>query len=80
MLSVNIVNANLLLTIIRIVGFGPFGPIKGMVLFSCNTSIFLTFSSAIAAWLQGWLFGLAVPKGSGFAMLQRLAMTGKARL
>ncbi|KAG1822316.1 hypothetical protein EV424DRAFT_1538878 [Suillus variegatus] len=61
MLSVNIVNANLLLTILRIVGFGPFGPVKG----------------GIAAWL---LFGPAVPKGSGFAMFQRLAMTGKARL
>lgn len=77
MLSVNIVNANLLLTILRIVGFGPFGPVKGMILFSCNTSIFLTFSGGIAAWL---LFGPAVPKGSGFAMFQRLAMTGKARL
>ncbi|KAG1763512.1 hypothetical protein EV702DRAFT_1157788 [Suillus placidus] len=55
---------HLLLTILRIVGFGPLGPIKG----------------GIAAWLQGWLFGPAVPKGGWFAMLQRLAMIGGNRL
>lgn len=27
----------LLLMILRIVGFGPLGPMKGMVLYSCNT-------------------------------------------
>lgn len=54
----------LLLTILRIVGFGPLGPMKG----------------GIAAWLQGWLFGPAVPKGGWFAMLQRLAMAGGRRL
>ncbi|KAG2130448.1 uncharacterized protein EDB93DRAFT_79547 [Suillus bovinus] len=53
----------LLFTILRIVGFGPLGPMKG----------------GIAAWLQGWLFGPAVPKGSWFAILQRSAMVG-ARL
>lgn len=50
----------LLLAILRIVGFGPLGPMKG----------------GIAAWLQGWLFGPAVPKGGWFAMFQRLAMIG----
>lgn len=54
----------ILLTILRVVGFGPLGPMKG----------------GIAAWLQGWLFGPAVPKGSWFAMLQRFAMMGGARL
>ncbi|KIK41128.1 hypothetical protein CY34DRAFT_13229 [Suillus luteus UH-Slu-Lm8-n1] len=54
----------LLLMILRIVGFGPLGPMKG----------------GIAAWLQGWLFGPAVPKGGWFAMLQRLAMVGGRRL
>ncbi|KAG1740368.1 hypothetical protein EDB19DRAFT_1908547 [Suillus lakei] len=50
----------ILLPILRIVGFGPLGPIKG----------------GIAAWLQGWWFGPAVSKGSWFAMLQCLAMIG----
>ncbi|KAG1766531.1 hypothetical protein EV702DRAFT_1150122 [Suillus placidus] len=54
----------LLLAILRIVGFGPLGPMKG----------------GIAAWLQGWLFGPTVPKGGWFAMLQRLAMIGGNRL
>ncbi|KAG1740369.1 hypothetical protein EDB19DRAFT_2039174 [Suillus lakei] len=54
----------ILLTILRIVGFGPLGPTKG----------------GIAAWLQGWLFGPIVPKGGWFAMLQRLAMIGGKRL
>ncbi|KAG0694432.1 hypothetical protein DFH29DRAFT_838566 [Suillus ampliporus] len=43
-----------------IFGFGPLGPIKG----------------TLAAWLQAWLFGPAVPAGGWFAMLQRLAMKG----
>ncbi|KAG2139746.1 hypothetical protein DEU56DRAFT_800065 [Suillus clintonianus] len=54
----------LLFMVLRIVGFGPLGPMKG----------------GIAAWLQGWLFGPAVPKGGWFAMLQRLAMLGGKRL
>lgn len=41
-----------------ILGFGPLGPVKG----------------GIAAWLQGWVFGGAVPAGSWFAMLQHFAM------
>jgi hypothetical protein len=34
----------------------------------------LRFVGGVAAWLQGWLFGPAVPKGGWFATLQRLAM------
>ncbi|KAG1895909.1 uncharacterized protein F5891DRAFT_1056584 [Suillus fuscotomentosus] len=41
-----------------ILGFGPLGPVKG----------------GIAAWLQGWVFGGAVPAGSWFAILQHIAM------
>jgi hypothetical protein len=41
-------------------GFGPQGPIRG----------------GIAAWLQRWIFGPAIPKGNWFAALQRLAMIG----
>ncbi|KAG2114644.1 uncharacterized protein F5147DRAFT_430054 [Suillus discolor] len=67
------VNTHPLLTILRVVGFGP-SRVR------CNVSVFITFSGGIAAWLQGWLFGPAVPKGNGSAMLQRLAMMGKARL
>ncbi|KAG0693903.1 hypothetical protein DFH29DRAFT_962568 [Suillus ampliporus] len=50
----------ILLTALRIIGFGALGPIKGTA----------------AAWLQGWFFGAAVPGGGWFAVLQRLAMTG----
>lgn len=42
-------------------GFGPQGPIRG----------------GIAAWLQRWIFGPAIPKGNWFAALQRLAMIGR---
>jgi hypothetical protein len=70
----------LLLTILRIVGFGPLGPMKGTILYSCNTPMLMTFLGGIAAWLQGWLFGPAVPKGGWFAMLQRLAMIRGRRL
>lgn len=45
---------------LRIFGLGPQGLIKG----------------GIAAWLQRWLFGAAIPKGSWFSVLQRLAMIG----
>ncbi|OJA18312.1 hypothetical protein AZE42_09346 [Rhizopogon vesiculosus] len=48
----------LLRQVLRIFGFGPRGPIKG----------------GVAAWLQRWLFGPAVPKGGWFATLQYLAM------
>ncbi|KAG1719969.1 hypothetical protein EDB19DRAFT_608170 [Suillus lakei] len=48
-----------LCTALRIFGLGPLGPIKGTV----------------AAWLQAWLFGPMIPKGSWFAILQYLAMT-----
>ncbi|KAJ8592155.1 hypothetical protein M405DRAFT_813137 [Rhizopogon salebrosus TDB-379] len=48
----------LLRLILRMFGFGAQGLIKG----------------GVAAWLQGWLFGPAVPKGGWFATLQRLAM------
>ncbi|KAG1811335.1 hypothetical protein EV424DRAFT_1420821 [Suillus variegatus] len=44
--------------ILQMVGFGPLGPVKG----------------GIAAWLQGCVFGGAVPAGSWFAILQHLAM------
>ncbi|KAG1785915.1 uncharacterized protein HD556DRAFT_1313889 [Suillus plorans] len=47
-----------------ILGFGPLGPVKG----------------GIAAWLQGWVFGGAVPAGSWFAILQRFAMVWRAWL
>ncbi|KAG2139737.1 hypothetical protein DEU56DRAFT_799974 [Suillus clintonianus] len=50
----------LLRLVLRFVGFGPQGPIKG----------------GIAAWVQRWLFGPATPQGSWFAVLQRLAMIG----
>ncbi|KAG1740367.1 hypothetical protein EDB19DRAFT_783560 [Suillus lakei] len=50
----------LLTTALRIFGFGALGPIKGTA----------------AAWLQAWLFGPVIPKGSWFAILQRLAMRG----
>ncbi|KAG2069783.1 hypothetical protein BDR04DRAFT_1101051 [Suillus decipiens] len=45
---------------LRLLGFGPQGPIKGK----------------IAAWLQRWMFRAAIPKGSWFSVLQRLAMIG----
>lgn len=45
---------------LRIFGLGPQGLIKG----------------GTAAWLQRWLFGAAIPKGSWFSVLQRLAMIG----
>ncbi|OAX43620.1 hypothetical protein K503DRAFT_765709 [Rhizopogon vinicolor AM-OR11-026] len=48
----------LLRQVLRMFGFGPRGPIKG----------------GVAAWLQRWLFGPAVPKGGWFATLQYLAM------
>jgi len=45
-------------------------------LYDCGVEQFnMTFVGGIAAWLQQWLFGPAVPKGGWFAMLQRLAMT-----
>ncbi|KAG2137139.1 uncharacterized protein EDB93DRAFT_768553 [Suillus bovinus] len=44
--------------ILCIFGFGSLGPVKG----------------GIAAWLQGCLFGPAVPAGSWFAILQHFAM------
>ncbi|KAG0698009.1 hypothetical protein DFH29DRAFT_943524 [Suillus ampliporus] len=50
----------LLRQVLRMVGFGPLGPMKGTA----------------AAWLQRWLFGPIIPKGSWFAALQRLAMMG----
>jgi len=34
----------------------------------------LHFVGGVAAWLQRWLFGPAVPKGGWFAILQHLAM------
>ncbi|OJA16723.1 hypothetical protein AZE42_12356 [Rhizopogon vesiculosus] len=48
----------LLRQVLRMFGFGPGGPVKG----------------GVAAWLQRWLFGPAVPKGGWFATLQHLAM------
>lgn len=50
----------LLRPLLRLLGFGPQGPIKG----------------GIAAWLQRWIFGPTIPGGSWFAVLQRLAMIG----
>ncbi|KAG1764650.1 hypothetical protein EDD22DRAFT_445650 [Suillus occidentalis] len=50
----------LLRQLLRLLGFGPLGPIKG----------------GIAAWLQRWIFGPIIPGGSWFAVLQRLAMIG----
>ncbi|KAG1723732.1 uncharacterized protein EDB91DRAFT_1351131 [Suillus paluster] len=55
-----IFSQGILLTILRVFGLGALGPIKGTA----------------ATWLQAWLFGPAVPRGSWFAVLQRLAMTG----
>ncbi|KAM7183068.1 hypothetical protein V8F33_013826 [Rhypophila sp. PSN 637] len=40
-------------------GFGPLGPIAG----------------SLAAFIQSTVYGAAVPAGSLFALLQRLAMT-----
>jgi hypothetical protein len=51
----------LLRPLLRWLGFGPQGPIKGR----------------IAPWLQRWIFGPAVPKDSWFAVFQHLAMIGK---
>lgn len=48
-----------LLIALRTFGLGALGPIKG----------------SAAAWLQAWLFGPAVPKGSWFSALQRLPMS-----
>ncbi|KAG2059537.1 hypothetical protein BDR06DRAFT_967600 [Suillus hirtellus] len=62
MLSTN--DPGSLLTILRTVGFGPSGLMKG----------------GIAAWLQGWSSGPAVPNGDWFAMLQHLAMMRRAQL
>ncbi|KAG2056206.1 hypothetical protein BDR06DRAFT_932867 [Suillus hirtellus] len=50
----------LFLSALRILGFGPLGPIAG----------------APAAWLQAWLFRGAIPAGNWFAILQRIAMRG----
>ncbi|KAG2742580.1 hypothetical protein P692DRAFT_20198602 [Suillus brevipes Sb2] len=52
--------SRLLRPLLRLLGFGPQGPIKG----------------GIAAWLQRWIFGPTIPGGSWFAVLQRLAMIG----
>ncbi|KAG1895907.1 uncharacterized protein F5891DRAFT_1193731 [Suillus fuscotomentosus] len=54
----------LLLTTLHTVGFGPSGPMKG----------------GIATWLQGWSSDPTVPDGGWFAMLQHLAMMGRAQL
>ncbi|KAG1811333.1 hypothetical protein EV424DRAFT_1420801 [Suillus variegatus] len=51
----------LLPRLLRFFGFGRQGPIKG----------------GIAAWLQRWIFGAAIPAGSWFSVLQRLAMSTK---
>ncbi|KAG1895908.1 uncharacterized protein F5891DRAFT_644745 [Suillus fuscotomentosus] len=50
-----------LLLALKIYGIGPLGPIAGTP----------------AAWLQVWLFGGAIPAGSWFSILQRIAMTGE---
>ncbi|KAG1875438.1 hypothetical protein DFJ58DRAFT_740965 [Suillus subalutaceus] len=50
----------LLRPLLRMIGFGPQGPIIG----------------GIAAWLQRWIFGATIPRGSWFAVLQHLAMIG----
>jgi len=63
--------------VLRIFGFGPLGPIKGSFLYDCDAERLFNMTlivGGIAAWLQAWLFGPAIPKGSWFAMLQRLAM------
>ncbi|KAG1856299.1 hypothetical protein C8R48DRAFT_302516 [Suillus tomentosus] len=46
---------------LKIFGIGPLGPIRGTA----------------AAWLQARLFGGAIPAGSWFSILQRIAMTGE---
>jgi len=67
----------LLRRVLLMFGFGPQGPIKGSFLYDCDAEQLFNMTlivGGIAAWLQGWLFGPAVPKGGWFAMLQRLAM------
>lgn len=46
--------------LLRLVGFGPEGPIKG----------------SLAAWAQRWFFGAQVPKAGWFAILQSAGMKG----
>ncbi|KIP05248.1 hypothetical protein PHLGIDRAFT_19771 [Phlebiopsis gigantea 11061_1 CR5-6] len=45
--------------LLSLIGFGPFGPIKG----------------STAAWAQRRFWGAAVAKGSWFSVLQRAGMT-----
>jgi hypothetical protein len=66
----------LLRQVLRMFGFGPLGPVKGAFLHDCGAErLFnMIFVGGVAAWMQRWLFGPAVPKGGWFAMLQSLAM------
>ncbi|OJA07919.1 hypothetical protein AZE42_03686 [Rhizopogon vesiculosus] len=61
---------------LRMLGFGPLGPIKGASGYNCCAErLFnMSFVGGVAALMQRWLFGGAIPKGGWFAMLQRLAM------
>jgi len=49
---------------LRLVGFGPLGPVKG----------------SLAAWTQRRLFGAAIPAGSWFSFLQRAGMVSRSWL
>ncbi|KAG2743938.1 hypothetical protein P692DRAFT_20784477 [Suillus brevipes Sb2] len=57
-IATGIFTQEFLFAALRIFGFAALGPTKG----------------SAAAWLQAWLFGPAVPKGSWFSVLQRIPM------
>ncbi|CAK5263109.1 unnamed protein product [Mycena citricolor] len=55
----------LLRPLLRLFGFGPLGPVKGLTVVVLGST---------AAWAQRLFFGANVPEGSWFAMLQRAGM------
>jgi hypothetical protein len=63
---------------LRLVGFGPLGPIRGeksspTLLISPITSL-TSLTGSLAAYAQGYIFGAFVPAGSWFSLLQRAGM------
>jgi hypothetical protein len=51
--------------------------VRFCVLLQCWAAYHYDVLGGIAAWLQRWIFGPAIPKGNWFAALQRLAMIGR---
>jgi hypothetical protein len=75
-IATGIFTQEFLFAALRIFGFAALGPTKGSFLYGCGTEhpIDVMVLGSAAAWLQAWLFGPAVPKGSWFSVLQRIPM------